>query len=145
MHELTIPLVWAQAAVAGSNGAATTGAGTGTGATNPAALAYLAFRRWCSGLTLSSPQSVPSLDGFYALLAGLAVLLIVAVVMQGPLLALKQLVDLPGHVRLVQRATRRVCARDGWSPRPSRSPCWPGRVARHWGSSRRDPTEGKPT
>jgi hypothetical protein len=109
MHELTIPLVWAQAAVAGSNGVTTaTGAGTGTGATNPAALAYLAFRRWCSGLTLSSPQSVPSLDGFYALLAGLAALLIVAVVMQGPLLALKQLVDLPGHVRLVQRATRRV-------------------------------------
>jgi hypothetical protein len=109
MHELTIPLVWAQAAAAGSNAAATTtGAGAGTGAANPAALAYLAFRRWCSGLTLSSPQSVPSLDGLYALLAGLAALLFVAMVMQGPLLALKQLGDLPSHVRLVRRASRRV-------------------------------------
>jgi hypothetical protein len=108
MHELTIPLVWAQAAVEGSNAAATMTTGAGTGAANPAALAYLAFRRWCSGLTLSSPQSVPTLDGFYALLAGLAALLVVAVVMQGPLLALTQLVDLPGHVRLVRRATRRV-------------------------------------
>jgi hypothetical protein len=108
MNEFTIPLVWAQAAAAGSDAAATTGAGAGTGAANPAALAYLAFRRWCSGLTLSSPQSIPSLDGLYALLAGLAAILIVAVVMQGPLLALKQLIDLPGHVRLVRRATRRV-------------------------------------
>jgi hypothetical protein len=107
MHELAIPLVWAQAAAAGST-AGTTTAGAGTGAANPAALAYLAFRRWCSGLTLSSPQSVPSLDGLYALLAGLAALLFVAMVMQGPLLALKQLVDLPGHVRLVRRASRRV-------------------------------------
>ena len=74
MHELTIPLVWAQAAVDGSNAAATATTGAGTGAANPAALAYLAFRRWCSGLTLSSPQSVPSLDGLYALLAGLAAL-----------------------------------------------------------------------
>src|SRR5207253_10954349 len=43
-----------------------------------------------------------------ALLGGLAALLFVALVLQGPLLALKQLVDLPGHVRLVRRASQRV-------------------------------------
>src|SRR3954451_2451221 len=108
MQGLMIPLLWAQAVGTGSGPGAASGTGAGTGAANPAALAYLAFRRWCSGLTLSSPQSVPSLDALYALLAGLAALLIVVVVMQGPLLALKQLFDLPGHVRLVRRATRRV-------------------------------------
>jgi hypothetical protein len=102
MGWLTMPLLWAQAAGAGSEAAA------GTGIGNPAAMASLAFRRWCSGLTLSSPQLVPSRDGLWSFLTGLAVLLAVAMVMQGPLLALEQLIDVPGHVALVRQATRRV-------------------------------------
>ena len=62
----------------------------------------LALRRWCSSLTLSSPQAVPSLHGLWAFLAGLGVLLVVALFFQGPSAVLKQLFDLPGHVRLVR-------------------------------------------
>jgi hypothetical protein len=108
MQGLMIPLLWAQAAGAGTAAGTASGAGAGTGAANPAALAYLAFRRWCSGLTLSSPESSPSLDGLWAFLAGLSALLVVALLLQGPLKALKQLLDVPGHVGLVRRATRRV-------------------------------------
>jgi hypothetical protein len=106
MHGLMIPLLWAQAAGAGAG--AGQGGASGTGAANPAALAYLAFRRWCSGLTLSSPQSVPSPDGLWIFLAGLGALLIVAFLFQGPLPALRQLLDIYGHAGLVRRASRRV-------------------------------------
>jgi hypothetical protein len=108
MQGSMIPLLWAQAVGAGTATGTASGTGAGTGAANPAALAYLAFRRWCSGLTLSSPQSAPSLDGLWALLAGLAALLVVALLLQGPFLALKQLLNLYGHVGLVRRACRRV-------------------------------------
>ncbi len=104
MEGLAMPLLWAQTAGSGSGAAA----GSSTGVGNPAAMAAMAFRRWCSGLTLSSPDAVPGLDGLWAFLAGLAALLLVAMVFQGPLLALKQLIDIPGHAALVQRATRRV-------------------------------------
>ena len=106
MGWLTMPLLWAQAAGSGSGASAAAGSGTGVG--NPAAMASLAFRRWCSGLTLSSPQVIPSMDGLWAFLAGLAMLFAVAMVFQGPLLALKQLIDIPGHAALVRQATRRV-------------------------------------
>lgn len=109
MGWLTMPLLWAQAAGSGSGASAAAGSGTGVG--NPAAMASLAFRRWCSGLTLSSPQVIPSMDGFWAFLAGLAMLFAVAMVFQGPLLALKQLSDIPGHAALVRQATRRVWRR----------------------------------
>ena len=75
---------------------------------NPAALASLAFRRWCSGLTLSSPDVVPGLDGLWAFLSSLALLLVIAAVSAGPLATLKQLIDIPGHAALVRQATRRV-------------------------------------
>jgi hypothetical protein len=104
MSVLTMPLLWAQ--IAGETGSPTGASATGIG--NPAALASLAFRRWCSGVTLSSPLVAPSLDGLWAFLAGLAVLLCLALVLQGPLPALKQLVDISGHVALVRRATQRV-------------------------------------
>ncbi|MGZ3414404.1 MAG: hypothetical protein ACXWNX_12265, partial [Isosphaeraceae bacterium] len=68
MGWLTMPLLWAQAAGSGSGASAAAGSGTGVG--NPAAMASLAFRRWCSGLTLCSPQVTPSMDGFWAFLAG---------------------------------------------------------------------------
>jgi len=93
MELMTPPLVWAQ---------------TQPAAASPNSIALLALRRWFSSLTLSSPQPVPGLHGLWALLAGLGFLLVVALFFQGPGAALKQLFDLPGHVRLVQNATRRV-------------------------------------
>jgi hypothetical protein len=71
-------------------------------------MASLALRRFCSSLTLSSPERVPSLDALGVLLVGLSVLLVLALLMQGPLLALKQLIDIPGHVMLLRQATARV-------------------------------------
>ena len=71
-------------------------------------MAMLAFRRWSSGLTLSSPQAVPSLDVVWPYLTGIAALLVLAMVLQGPVLALKQLVDFPGHLALVRLASQRV-------------------------------------
>ncbi len=78
------------------------------GAANPNSIALLALRRWCGSLTLSSPRAVPGWHGFWALLAGLVVLFLVVLVAQGPLGALRQLFDIPGHVRLVRDGTRRV-------------------------------------
>ena len=77
------------------------------GTANPNAIALLALRRWCGSLTLSSPRSAPGLHGFWALLAGLALLFLVVLVAQGPLRAFRQLLDIPGHIRLVRDGTRR--------------------------------------
>src|ERR1700734_4472193 len=94
--DLTMPsLVYAQAQPA---------------APNFSSMSFLALRRWCASLTLSSPQPVPGLHGLWAFAAGLCVLLILAILFQGPFAALKQLFDLVGHARLVQKAARR-----GWS------------------------------
>ncbi len=93
-----LPLVWAtQAQSAPAAAPASTGS-----------LALLALRRWFGGLTLSSPQALPDLHPLVALLAALLVVLLLAVLFQGPLGVLKQLVNIPGHVRLVREATRRV-------------------------------------
>jgi hypothetical protein len=88
-------LVWAQAQPGGTNPSSAT----------PLALA---LRRWCAGLTLSSPQAAPGLRGLLALLTGLGILLVLAMIAQGPLKALRQFFDLPGHFRLARSATRRV-------------------------------------
>ena len=42
------------------------------------------------------------------MIAGLSALLMLAVLCQGPVLALKQLLDLVGHARLIRTAARRV-------------------------------------
>jgi hypothetical protein len=78
------------------------------GAANPNAIALLALRRWCGGLTLSSPRAVPGWHGLSALLVGLAVLLLVVLVAQGPVGAFRQLLDIPGHIRLVREGVRRI-------------------------------------
>ena len=78
------------------------------GAANPNSIALLALGRWCGSLTLSSPRAVPGWHGFWALLAGLAILFLVVLVAQGPLGAFRQLFDIPGHFRLVRDGTRRV-------------------------------------
>lgn len=97
----SLPLIglWAQA--------------TAPGTTGPTALAPLALRRWYASLTLSGPGTAPDFSGLWAWLAGLAGLLVLAMVVQGPVTALRQLVDVPGHLRLVVDATRRT-RRAGW-------------------------------
>lgn len=86
-----LPTFWAQAA--------------GTGMTS---LAPQALRRWYSSLTLASPGSVPSLYGLWSWLAGLAGLLVLAMLFQGPGRALGQLLDLPGHFRLLAGSMGRL-------------------------------------
>jgi len=88
-----LPLIWAQAQPAGANANS---------------MALLALKRWCSSLTLFSPQTAPSLYALWSFLAGLAALFILVVFCQGPTRALKQLFNLPGHVSLIRRSTRRV-------------------------------------
>lgn len=88
---VTTPMVWAQSGAS----------------TNPAA-AYLALRRWCGGLTLSSPGWVPGLQGLWLFLGALGVLLAVGLALQGPGALLRQLGDVPGHARLAKAASTRV-------------------------------------
>lgn len=85
-------MIWAQAA-----------SGTAQGA-----LVRLALRRWCSSLTLSSPDALPSLSGLWAWLGGVWVLFVIASVFQGPGRTLRQVIDLPGHIRLVAAALSRL-------------------------------------
>jgi hypothetical protein len=89
----TLPLFWAQAQPPGQN---------------ESLMALLALKRWCNSLTLTSPQTTPSLYGLWSFLAALGALLILVILCQGPTRALKQLFDLAGHVNLVSRSTRRV-------------------------------------
>lgn len=70
----------------------------------------LALRRWCWGQTLSSPRSVPGAEGLWGLMIGLAVLLLVAMVAQGPVRALGQVFNLAAHVRLIGAAVERLRA-----------------------------------
>jgi hypothetical protein len=88
-----LPLVYAQAQPA---------------APNPSSMYSLALRRWCSSLTLSSPQTVPGLHGLWGLLAGLGALLVAAALFQGPVVVLKQLFDFLSHARLIRTAAERV-------------------------------------
>ena len=97
MDLTTLPLVWAQAQTPPQ-----------PAAPNPNSIYFLALRRWCSSLTLSSPQAIPSLHPLWAFVAGLAGLLILAVLAQGPIRVLQQLFDLVGHARLVQKSFRRL-------------------------------------
>lgn len=75
---------------------------------NPNSLTLLALRRWCSGLTLCSPAAVPGLFGLWSWLLGMAALLLVAMIFQGPIRSLRQLFDVAGHVGLVSAAFDRL-------------------------------------
>ncbi len=75
---------------------------------NSSAMSFLALRRWCSGLTLSSPQSFPSLHVLWAFVTGLGLLLLLAMTIQGLVATLKQLFDLGGNASLVRGSVRRV-------------------------------------
>jgi hypothetical protein len=92
----TSSLVWAQQS------------GGSSAPANPAAAAYLALRRWCGGLTLSSPQPAPGFEMLWIFLGALGVLLLIGLAFQGVRPLLRQLVDVPGHVRLAAAASARV-------------------------------------
>jgi hypothetical protein len=79
-----------------------------TPSANPNSLALLALRRWHSGLTLCSPAAVPGLFGLWSWLLGLAVLLLLTMVFQGPVRTLRQFFNIAGHVRLVSAAFDRL-------------------------------------
>ena len=102
-------LVWAQAT------ATTVSAGTGPGAgatsgQQTSSMLKLALRRWCGSLTLSPPTVVtgPISGGLWALVLGLAAVLILVLAAQGPRRAIGQLLDVPGHARLFASALGRV-------------------------------------
>ncbi len=86
-----MPAIWAQAA--------------GTSVNSPA---LLALRRWCSSLTLSSPEAVPSRYGLWSWLLGIFGLVILASIMQGPLQTFRQLVDFPSQFRFFSAIWRRL-------------------------------------
>jgi hypothetical protein len=77
------------------------------GLVDPDAAPLLALRRWYTHLSLTSPVSAPSSHAIGAWLLGLLSLLMIAAVAQGPVKALGQFVDLPGHARLFRLAMRR--------------------------------------
>jgi hypothetical protein len=95
MDELMPALFWAQAAPQPP-------------AASPSALAMLALKRWCSSLTLSPQAAAPSLHALWALLLGLLAVLLLALIFQGPTVLLKQIVNLPEHIQLIRKSTRRV-------------------------------------
>lgn len=76
--------------------------------TTVSSLWALALRRWCSSLTLSSPDAVPGFKGLSIWLAGLAALVVLAMVFQGPGRTLRQFFDLPGLVSLVSASFGRL-------------------------------------
>ncbi len=101
MDLMSLPFVWAQVQ-------AQPAAAPNAPAAAPNSMALLALRRWFASLTLSSPQPVPDFHPLVAFLAGLGLLLALVVFLQGPVLALKQLFNVPAHVRIIQSASRRV-------------------------------------
>ncbi len=78
MDLTTLPLVYAQSQPA---------------ATNNSSMYFLALRRWCSSLTLSSPQPFPGPHALWAFAAGLGALILLAILLQGPAAFLKQLLQ----------------------------------------------------
>jgi hypothetical protein len=97
-----VSALWAQVSPPGAGAVASAPAG-GSPAT-----AIMPFRRWYAGLTLSPPVNAAGLDWLWAIALGLAALLVLAVVMQGLGRALRQLFDVPGHVRLFSDAMARL-------------------------------------
>lgn len=98
------PWLWAQSTSAGGV------SGAGASAGSSLLLTILALRRWCSSLTLSTPDPAPGLlsMGLWAWLGGMAALLVVAGTIQGPGRTLAQLLDLPGHARLLGESAARL-------------------------------------
>ncbi len=93
--------LWSQVSSPG----ATTPSG---GATAPAvSTLFLALRRWCGSVTLAPQGTSPTVYPGLAWGCGLALLLIVALLFQGPRKAIGQLLDIPGQFRLLGSAMAR--------------------------------------
>ena len=94
------PLVWAQV---------TTSTSPSTPGSGPGSILLLALRRWSGSLTLSKPDAAtgPISAGLWAWLIGLGILLALAMVFQGPGRAIGQLLDVPGHARLLSASLAR--------------------------------------
>lgn len=76
--------------------------------TTEGAIAFMGLRRWLAGTTLSSLEALPSRFGLLILLASLGGLLLLVLAVQGPIRALKQVLDVPGHFRLLGAAIGRL-------------------------------------
>jgi hypothetical protein len=95
--------LWAQVgSPSGGPGTAPSGAGSGS------SISILAIRRWYAGLTLATPANPPGLAWFWALPLGLLGLVLLVAVIQGPGRTLRQLFDIPGHLRLFSAAMARL-------------------------------------
>jgi hypothetical protein len=94
-----LPPIWAQAT-------ASMTPASGPGGAPIRTLFELALRRWFGSLTLSptTPAAGPISSGLWAWLFGLAALLVLVVLAQGPRRAIGQLLDVPGHARLFAAA-----------------------------------------
>jgi hypothetical protein len=68
----------------------------------------LALRRWFWGQTLASPRAAPGSEALGTWVLGLLALLLVVIIAQGPGKALRQLLDLPGHLQLIGQALERL-------------------------------------
>lgn len=68
----------------------------------------LVLKRWYGSVTLASPWTSPSGWTIAAWLLGMAALLFLVVLIQGPRKALGQLLDVPGHIRLLAAAIGRL-------------------------------------
>jgi hypothetical protein len=68
----------------------------------------LALKRWFGSVTLASPIGTPSKVALWAWLAGLGVLLLMAILAQGPVKAFAQFLDLAGLSRLVSLGIGRL-------------------------------------
>lgn len=98
-----LPLLWAQAAPG------STSPPPGPSPVQDAdSLVAITLRRWCSSLTLTSPELTPSPVVIVAVAAGVFALFLLAVVAQGPGRAFRQFFDVPGNIRLVAQSIRRV-------------------------------------
>ena len=77
-------------------------------ATDAGAVPVIALKRWYGSLTLSSPTALPSRMGFLAFLVGIAGLLMIAILTQGPGRALGQFVDVGGLSRAIAGGLSRL-------------------------------------
>ena len=100
-----VPYCWAQVTTAPLSGGTTSGTPAGAGS-----LLSLSLRRWFGSLTLSPPAIQPGAipEGIWAVLAGLGGLMLLVLAVQGPRRASRQLIDLNGHVALLDAALGRV-------------------------------------
>ncbi len=100
------PPIWAQAGAPGGPGVPGAPGAPGSGPVG--SLLVIALRRWCGSLTLSPPGAAGLVSyGALAWLIGLGLLLLVAILAQGPGTAIGQVFDVAGHSRLLGAALAR--------------------------------------